>query len=158
MDWIDSPGIPNQFILFKAPPAGSCLLEGDLQNPRPTEAKGHLVLRSHHVESDGKSGSLTPSIWWWILFWLVGQGHPSEKYDFVNWDDEIPNIWENKIDVQTKPPTSIWLPAFFPFNQCIDGMLNFFYTPASMRALYVNVNVNVHRKVEAGVGGAGGCI
>ena len=29
--------------------------------------------------------------------WLVGQGHPSEKYEFVNWDDEIPNIWENKI-------------------------------------------------------------
>ena len=25
---------------------------------------------------------------WWL-------GHPSEKYDFVNWDDEIPNIWEN---------------------------------------------------------------
>ena len=22
---------------------------------------------------------------WWL-------GHPSEKYDFVNWDDEIPNI------------------------------------------------------------------
>ena len=20
-------------------------------------------------------------------FWLVGQGHLSEKYDFVNWDD-----------------------------------------------------------------------
>ena len=19
--------------------------------------------------------------------WLVGQGHPSEKYEFVNWDD-----------------------------------------------------------------------
>ena len=26
---------------------------------------------------------------WWL-------GHPSEKYEFVNWDDEIPNIWENK--------------------------------------------------------------
>ena len=22
---------------------------------------------------------------WWL-------GHPSEKYDFVNWDDDIPNI------------------------------------------------------------------
>ena len=32
-----------------------------------------------------------------ICFWLVGQGHPSEKYEFVNWDDDIPNIWENKI-------------------------------------------------------------
>ena len=32
-----------------------------------------------------------------FLIWLVGQGHPSEKYDFVNWDDEINPIfsWEN---------------------------------------------------------------
>ena len=28
---------------------------------------------------------------WWFFY-------PSEKYEFVNWDDEIPNIWENKID------------------------------------------------------------
>ena len=21
------------------------------------------------------------------ILWLVGQGHPSEKYEFVNWDD-----------------------------------------------------------------------
>ena len=28
--------------------------------------------------------------------WLVVFGkNPSEKYDFVNWDDEIPKIWEN---------------------------------------------------------------
>ena len=24
--------------------------------------------------------------------------HPSEKYEFVNWDDEKPNRWENRID------------------------------------------------------------
>ena len=34
---------------------------------------------------------------WWL-------GHPSEKYEFVNWDDEIPNIWENR--KCSKPPTS----------------------------------------------------
>ena len=28
--------------------------------------------------------------------WLVGGGNlPLEKYEFVNWDDEITNIWEN---------------------------------------------------------------
>ena len=26
---------------------------------------------------------------WWFFY-------PSEKYEFVNWDDDIPNIWENK--------------------------------------------------------------
>jgi hypothetical protein len=25
------------------------------------------------------------------LFWLVVSIYPSEKYDFVSWDDEIPN-------------------------------------------------------------------
>ena len=38
--------------------------------------------------------------------WLTGWwfSHPSEKYEFVNWDDEIPNIWENKIDVPNHQP------------------------------------------------------
>ena len=27
---------------------------------------------------------------------LVGPTYPSEKYEFVNWDDDIPNIWKNK--------------------------------------------------------------
>ena len=38
--------------------------------------------------------------------WLVGQGHPSEKYEFVNWDDEIPNINGKIKFMATKPPTS----------------------------------------------------
>ena len=31
--------------------------------------------------------------------WLVVEpcwAYPSEKYEFVNWDDELPNIWNNK--------------------------------------------------------------
>ena len=28
---------------------------------------------------------------------LVGGLKPSEKYEFVSWDDEIPNIWKNEI-------------------------------------------------------------
>ena len=38
---------------------------------------------------------------WWL-------GHPSEKSDFVNWDDEIPNIWENKFDVPNHQPVIIY--------------------------------------------------
>jgi len=26
-------------------------------------------------------------IWWWCTY-------PSEKYEFVSWDDDIPNIWK----------------------------------------------------------------
>ena len=36
---------------------------------------------------------------------MVGGFKPSEKYEFVNWDDEIPNIWKSK--KCSKPPTRI---------------------------------------------------
>ena len=39
---------------------------------------------------------------WWLYT------HPSEKYDFVNWDDDYSQlIWENSKLMATKPPTSI---------------------------------------------------
>ena len=28
------------------------------------------------------------------MVWLVVEPYPSEKYEFVSWDDEIPNIWK----------------------------------------------------------------
>ena len=41
--------------------------------------------------------------------WL---GHPSEKYDFVNWDDHrnpiVMGIWENRKLMATKPPTRMY--------------------------------------------------
>ena len=27
----------------------------------------------------------------WI--WLVVEVYPAEKYEYVNWDDDIPNLW-----------------------------------------------------------------
>jgi len=27
---------------------------------------------------------------WWLTY-------PSEKYEFVSWDDDIPNIWKNNV-------------------------------------------------------------
>ena len=41
------------------------------------------------------------------IIWLVGQGHPSEKYEFVNWDDDSNPLyeWENAKFMATKPPT-----------------------------------------------------
>ena len=37
------------------------------------------------------------------LIWLVVEPYPSEKYEFVSWDDDIPNRWKNK--TCSKPPT-----------------------------------------------------
>ena len=52
----------------------------------------------------------------YIYICLVGGFNPSEKYEFVSWDDEIPNIWNNKIhvpnhqpDKHIRPLISIWL-------------------------------------------------
>ena len=40
---------------------------------------------------------------WWLTY-------PSEKYEFVSWDDNIPNIGKNK--KCSKPPTSYVLDPF----------------------------------------------
>jgi hypothetical protein len=37
---------------------------------------------------------------WWLTY-------PSGKYDFVSWDDEIPNIWKNKIHVPNHQPAQV---------------------------------------------------
>ena len=37
--------------------------------------------------------------------WLVVEPYPSEKYELVKWDDDIPNRWKNK--KCSKPPTSV---------------------------------------------------
>ena len=42
----------------------------------------------------------------WIIYrygWFCFTNH-SEKYEFVHWDDDIPNSWENKIHVPNHQP------------------------------------------------------
>ena len=45
---------------------------------------------SLHHQKDGFSTQQKQ----WDLYWLVVSTNPSEKYVFVSWDDEIPNIWK----------------------------------------------------------------
>ena len=45
-------------------------------------------------------------IWLWYSIWLV-VGPPLWKIWKFSWDDDIPNIWENKIDVPNHQPV-IW--------------------------------------------------
>ena len=44
-----------------------------------------------------------------ILYWLVVEPCPSEKYDFVSWGYEIPNIWKNKIHVPNHQPVYVYM-------------------------------------------------
>jgi hypothetical protein len=50
----------------------------------------------NHGFNSGQAWVSSPKSGWWYTY-------PSEKYDFVSWDDEIPNVWKkNKC---SKPPT-----------------------------------------------------
>ena len=42
---------------------------------------------------------------WWYTY-------PSEKYDFVSWDDDIPNIWKHKNHVPNHQPVNHTPPPF----------------------------------------------
>ena len=43
----------------------------------------------------------------WDIIWLVVEPYPSEKYDFVSWDDEMPSIWKNKSHVPNHQPVMV---------------------------------------------------
>jgi len=58
--------------------------------PRPLEDLGHL-----QPSPQGLQGKIHETGWWLT--------YTSEKYEFVSWDDEIPNIWKNH--KCAKPPT-----------------------------------------------------
>ena len=44
-----------------------------------------------------------------MLYWLVVEPYPSEKYDFVSWGHEIPNIWKNKIHVPNHQTVYVYM-------------------------------------------------
>ena len=37
-------------------------------------------------------GRIIPSDGDYMVIWLVVEPYPSEKYDFVSWDDDIPDM------------------------------------------------------------------
>ena len=41
---------------------------------------------SHGFPIDVQNQSIETKPGWWL-------SHPSEKYEFVSWDDDIPNYW-----------------------------------------------------------------
>ena len=53
--------------------------------------------------------------WWLISIWLVVSTYPSQKYEFVSWDDEIPNIWKNNPNVPNHQPVPDFGAILEPF-------------------------------------------
>ena len=61
---------------------------------------------------------------WWF--------EPSEQYEFVSWDDDIPSIWKNTPDMFQSPPTS-WDLLAKPWQQDPGAASNSIPYPASIR-------------------------
>ena len=56
-------------------------------------------------------------------WWLYTQ--PSEKYDFVNWDDYKPNLWENKKWQPNHQPARYWCSITANWcHHCISTVLS----------------------------------
>ena len=57
---------------------------------------------------------------WWLTY-------PSEKYEFVSWDDEILNIWKNKCHVPNHQPVYNEKPAANPMGlRCLHSARHLF--------------------------------
>ena len=104
---------------------GWCETLGHLPTPEEYMGKTHWLANLFSINLWGRSSGFPirisseqipqgflqqilwkPSQWKWCSrIWLVVLGHPSEKYEFVNWDNEIPNINGKIKSMATKPPT-----------------------------------------------------
>jgi len=47
--------------------------------------------------------------------WLVVSTYPSEKYEFVSWDDDIPKIWKNNQNVPNHQPDTHMQPMVLEY-------------------------------------------
>ena len=52
---------------------------------------------------------------------LVFFRHPSKKYEFVSWDDDIPNKWKNKFHVPNHQPDYHWITIKSSFSMIPAG-------------------------------------
>ena len=76
--------IASRMVLFPTGVSCSCSPKNQLQ---VSEITPFVEWEAHYITG------------WWLTY-------PSEKYEFVNWDDDIPSIWKNK--KCSKPPTNQW--------------------------------------------------
>jgi hypothetical protein len=72
---------------------------------RPSEF--YIPLFDGKISPNFFYGFLQPCNVYIIQNWLVVSTYPSEKYEFVGWDDEIPNIWKNNPNVPNHQPVYV---------------------------------------------------
>jgi len=94
---------PSKKIQKKSPPCNLCI-------PHDLKIEPFLVPEKLHLEVAPRSyfASQCKSGWWYT--------YPSEEYECVSWDDDIPNIWKNK-NVPNHQPEVI-LRGDLPTKRC----------------------------------------
>jgi len=66
------------------------------------------------------NGKRTSMVWESLSGWWLS--HPSEKFGFVSWDDDIPNIWKNKIPVPNHQPVIATWVALLKWIWMVTGI------------------------------------
>ena len=84
--------------------------------------------------------SMIMTAWWYT--------YPSEKYEFVNWDDDIPNMWEKK--KCSKPPTNfrfqrwiLFIKTSQPKSRCLICNLIKYWSRHILSSIYFQILVTV---------------
>ena len=87
-------------------PEGAPRLKGQGQN-HGTEEVTHSAVSGfcRLMSSEFRDGADVLGWLGWFAGWWLGK-NPSEKYEFVHWDDETPNINGTHQKMATKPPSS----------------------------------------------------
>ena len=107
--------------------------------PQPSEV--HCLCAAKRTDVDP-----IPSMWVWpqlngqsfvtaISCWVLSEftgwwlSHPSGKYEFVTWDDDIPNIWENKKMFPTFKCVYIYIYIYIYIDTCTHLLHNITLCP-----------------------------
>ena len=64
---------------------------------------------------------------WWLTY-------PSEKYEFVSWNDDIPNIWKKTC---SKPPTSMYI-YMYTHSWIINQLITWEALPMGLKQTSLN--------------------
>ena len=84
---------------------------------QPTYIHGYNMIYQNISITHGVGDSMDPLVSLWRVLtpkdpdinWVVVEPYPSEKYDFVSWDDEIANMMgKNNPNVANHQPVNIW--------------------------------------------------
>ena len=72
---------------------------------------------------------------WWL-------GHPSEKYEFVNWDEDTPNIWEKNGNQTTNQYSYLSISTSICPSIYFSIFLSIIFLPSISNQLYIYIHIS----------------